>query len=60
MCPSTFEASSTFKNLAIHDEDGSRAAPYRGAVLVLRARAFGPALRVGNPGKLIGPGGNRE
>jgi len=41
-------------------KDGSRAALYRGAVLVLRARAFGPALRVGNPGKLIGHGGNRE
>src|SRR5438094_250369 len=52
-----------FQHLVIHDEDGSRAALYalRGAVLMLRARAFCPALRVGDPtGKVVGHGGNRK
>src|SRR6266446_1642684 len=52
-----------FQHLVIHDEDGSRTALYalRGAVLVPRASAFGPALRVGDPvSKLIGHCGNRK
>src|SRR6266849_6445561 len=52
-----------FQHLVIHDEDGSRATLYalRGTVLVLRARAFDPTLRIGDPaGKLVGHGGNRK
>jgi len=52
-----------FQYLLLRDEDGSSAALYalRGTVLVVRARALGPTLRIGDPaGKLVGHGGNRK